>query len=191
MQVPAPFDYERASSIDHAVALVGAAWSRSPASRRRPLPAADDEAAPGPARGTHRHQRCARSVRDPPGRGRAADRRAGAPRPAARLAAGRSALPDLRRRRARHRRPDRAQPGHRGRLALPGRPQRRPLRGVRSGAGIDRHPRAPGRAGRPRDRLPHRPVRDGGRPCGDPHRGPHPHPSRRRQRLREGRAPRR
>ena len=57
MQVPAPFDYERATSVEHALALLQATRPGGAPAGRRPLAAADDEAAPRRARVPHRHQR--------------------------------------------------------------------------------------------------------------------------------------
>ena len=50
MQVPAPFEYERATSVDHAIGLLERLGSERPARRRRAQPAADDEAAAGQPR---------------------------------------------------------------------------------------------------------------------------------------------
>ena len=69
MQTPAPFEYDRAASVDDALGAARAPRTRGPAHRRRPQPAADDEAAPGAARGPRRHQRPDRPVVHP-GRGR-------------------------------------------------------------------------------------------------------------------------
>ena len=127
MQTPAPFGYERATSVEHAVACSSSSGPR-PGSSPAATPAADDEAAPGPARAPHRHQRPRRRARLHPGRRRRAAHRRDVPaRRAARLGRRRRALPDPPRRRAGDRRPDRAQPWHRRRLALPGRPGRRPV----------------------------------------------------------------
>ena len=80
--IPAPFDYQRAASVDEAIALLGRARRRGQAAGRRPLAAAADEAAAGAhrpcwstsaasatcrtsrRRGRHRAHRCA----DPPPR---------------------------------------------------------------------------------------------------------------------------
>ena len=117
------------------------ARARGPARRRRPLAAADDEAAPRSSRAPDRHQRPRRRPLVRPGRGRRAVHRCDDPacRPAD-LGGRRRALPHLPRRRTGHRRSDRPQPRHDRRLAGPGRSQRRPLGRVRRAAGRDRHP---------------------------------------------------
>ncbi len=102
------------------------------------------------------------------------------------------ALPALPRRRERDRRPGRAQPRHDRRLALPGRRRRGPLGGL---LGAPRRSvvirGAERRARRRHGGLPRRPVHDRGRRRRDADRGPPAGAPRRRQRAREGRAPRR
>ena len=71
--------------------------------------------------------------------------------------------PALPRRRARDRRPGRAQPRHDRRLALPGRSRRGPVGRVLRSQGQGRDPRRRGRARRGHGGLPRRPVHDGGR----------------------------
>ena len=93
----------------------------------------DDEAAAGPPGGPDRHQRPHRAGLHPADGDELCIGALTRHARAARLAGRRRALPDLPRRGAGHRRPDRAQPGHRRRLAVPGRPVRGPLRGVRRG----------------------------------------------------------
>ncbi len=80
MQVPAPVEYERATSVDHAIGPARTPRPGGPAHRRRPQPAADDEAAAGPARGADRHQRPHRPGLHP-GRGRRAAHRGDDPPP--------------------------------------------------------------------------------------------------------------
>ena len=101
------------------------------------------------------------------------------------------ALPHLPGRRAGHRRPDRAQPGDRRRIDLPGRPVRGPLGRVRRRRRRDGDPVVVRRADRGEHRVPRGPLHDRGRRRRDPHRDPRPDPTRLRQRLREGRAARR
>ena len=173
MQTPAPFGYERATSVSHAVALLEQLGPEARLVAGRPLAAPDDEAAPRPARAPHRHQRPRRRalLRPPRGR-RAADRGDDPPRRAAVVGRRRRALPDLPRRRAGHRRPGRPQPWDRRRLARPGRPERGPVGGVRRAAGKRRDPRLGRIADRVRPRLPHRPVRDRRARRRDDHRVP-------------------
>ena len=57
MQVPAPFDYVRATSVGNVARAPRTARPRGPRHRRRAQPAADDEAPAGPARVADRHQR--------------------------------------------------------------------------------------------------------------------------------------
>ena len=148
MQVPAPFEYERATSVDHAIGLLERLGERGPARRRRAQPAADDEAAAGQPRVPHRHQRPARRARLRPGRRRRGPDRRDDPAPrAAGVPRARRAVPDLRRRRAGDRRPGRAQPRHDRRLAVPGRPVGGPDRGVHHPRRQLRHPRRRRRAG--------------------------------------------
>ncbi len=100
-------------------------------------------------------------------------------------------LPALSRRRERDRRPGRAKPRHDRRLAVPGRRGRGSLGGLLGGQGEGGDPRRRRRA-RGRDgRVPRRPLHDRGRRRRAAHRGSDPASPRRRQRAREGRAPRR
>ena len=148
MQVPAPFEYERATSVDHAISPAGAAGQRGPAGGRRPQPPADDEAPAGHPRVPGRHQRPARRARLHPGRaGPDPHRRHDPPPRAARVRRARRRLPDLPRRRAGHRRPGRPQPGHARRLAVPGRPVGGPLGGVHHARRQLRDPRAAAASG--------------------------------------------
>ena len=131
MQVPAPFEYERATSVDHAIGLLERLGERGPADRRRPQPAPDDEAAPGQPRVRHRHQRPPRGARLRAGRADRGAHRRDDPAPrAAGVAGARGALPDLRRRRGGDRRPGGPQPRHHRRLPVPGGPLRGPDRGL-------------------------------------------------------------
>ena len=61
MQTPAAFEYERATSVEGAIASLAAARPRGAHHRGRPQPAADDEAAAGQPRAPDRHQRSRRS----------------------------------------------------------------------------------------------------------------------------------
>ena len=67
MQTPAPFEYERATSVEGAIAALAAARPRGADHRRRPQPAADDEAAAGEPRAPDRHQRPHRALLHPRG----------------------------------------------------------------------------------------------------------------------------
>ena len=119
------------------------------------------------------------------------DRRADASRRPAHLRAAGGALPAVRRRRDGDRRPGRPQPRHDRRLALPGGRRRGPLGRLLGGEGEGRDPRRRGRARRRDGGLPRRPVHDRGRRRRAAHRGPPSAAPGRRQRAREGRAPRR
>ena len=142
LQVPAPFDYERATSVEHAHRAARGARAGRAAARRRPLAAADDEAAPRGARPRDRHRSAGGRARLRPRAGRRGpDRRDDAPPRPARVRPARAPPRDLHRRRARDRRPGRPQPRHDRRRALPGRPVRGPLRRVRRGRRADGHPR--------------------------------------------------
>ena len=142
MQVPAQFEYDKATSVDDAIAMltrygpesfvVAGGHSLLPMMKLRlaePETLIDinglDELA-------------TISVES----GAGADRRDGPAQRPALLAGDRGALPDLRRRRASDRRSHRAQPGHRRRLALPGRSLGGPLRRLLGDAGHRGHPRA-------------------------------------------------
>ena len=180
MQVPAPFEYERADSVDHAIGLldrlgrparlVAGGHSLLPMMKLRlanfeyliDINDLHDELGyitvePDQIRiGAH-----------DPAPGAARVRRAG------------RGLPDLPRRRAGDRRPGGAQPGHPRRLALPGRPVRGPVRGLHDAERELRDPRPGRRAGGDHGGVPPRPVRDRGRGRRDPRRGAHPGPPRR------------
>ena len=100
-------------------------------------------------------------------------------------------LPAVPRRGERDRRPGRAQPRHDRRLAVPGRRGGGPVRGLLGRQGQRGDPRLRRRARRRDGRLPRRAVHDRGRRWRAADRGPDPAPPGRGQRAREGRAPRR
>ena len=149
---PSRFRYEAPGSLDEAIALLQQRRRRGQGAGRRPEPGAADEAALRRARDARRHQRPARP-RLPPRRTPTAPstsaRCAGTPRSSApTMLPGQPAHDG--RRGAADRRPDRAQPGHAGRLAVPRRPA------GRLGGGGDGPRRPRGRAGAGRaahDRL--------------------------------------
>ena len=130
MQTPAPFEYERATSLQGAIASLKE-HEDSRDHRRRALAAADDEAAAREPDAADRHQRPHGPAVHPRGGRRDRHRRFDAPRRAAQVRAARAALPALPRRGDGHRRPRGAQPRDDRRLALPGRRGRGPVRGVR------------------------------------------------------------
>ena len=99
-------------------------------------------------------------------------------------------FPVLARRRACDRRPGRPQSRHDRRFAVPGRPGRGPVGGAVGAQGRGRDPRLGRQPHCAGARAAHRAVRDGRRGRRDPHPHPHPDPQRMRQRLREGRTPR-
>ena len=101
------------------------------------------------------------------------------------------ALPGLPRRRDGDRRSGRAQPRHDRRLALPGRRGRGPLGRLRGAQGQGRDPRRTRRARGRHGGLPRRSLHDRGRRRRDADRDPAARAAGRRQRAREGRAPRR
>ena len=101
------------------------------------------------------------------------------------------ALPAVPRRRERDRRPGRAQPRHDRRLALPGRRRGGPVGRLLGRQGEGRDPRRRRRARRRDGRLPRRALHDRGRRRRAAHRGADPAAPGRGQRAREGRAPRR
>ena len=128
MQTPAPFEYERATSLEGAIAslrehedsrIVAGGHSLLPMMKLRlAQPVAAD-----------RHQRPHGAAVHPRGGRRDRDRRAHAPLELLDSELLARALPGVPRRRAGDRRPGRAQPRHDRRLALPGRRGRGPLRG--------------------------------------------------------------
>ena len=190
MQTPAPFEYERATSVEGAIAALkrGGPDTRIIAGGHSLLPMMKLRLA-SPERLIDINDLQELSyIREEGG-----EIRIGALTRHVELravGAARRALPELPRRRGGHRRPGRAQPRDDRRLALPGRRGRGPLGGLLGGQGEGRDPRRRGRA-RGRDgRVPHRSVHDGGRRRRDAHRGPRPAAARRRQRPREGGAAR-
>ena len=164
MQVPAPFEYERATSVDHALSLLTerGAEARIVAGGHSLLPMMKLRLAAAGA--AHRHQRPDRSRLHPGRRRRDRDRRDDPPR---RVCSLRRRWPSTTRssRDAERvdRRPDRAQPRDRSaaRCARPTRP-RTSRRGV-GAAGDGGHRVGAGRRDGRRPRVPPRPVRDGGR----------------------------
>ena len=130
MQTPAPFDYERATSVEGAIASLARARgdARIIAGGHSLLPMMKLRLAD--ARAPDRHQRSARARVHPRGGRRDRDRRADAPRRPARVRAAGPALPGVPRRRGGDRRPGRPQPRHDRRLAVPGRRGRGPLSAV-------------------------------------------------------------
>ena len=148
MQTPAPFEYERATSVDGAIASLQRLGPEARDHRRRPQPAADDEAAAREPRAPDRHQRPRELAYI---REQGDEIRIGALTRHVDLLevrAARRALAGLPRRRAGDRRPGRAQPRHDRRLALPGRRGRGPLGRLRGGQGERRDPRRRRRARR-------------------------------------------
>ena len=189
VQVPAPFDYVRATSVADVLELLERHGPESRRHRRRAQPAADDEAPAGPARVADRHQRPHRAAAHHRGRRLAAGRRPDPARRPARVRRRRAAVPDDPRRGEGHRRPRRAQPRHDRRLPRAGRPGRGPHHRVRRapGPGVHRRPRR--RADGRHPPVPPRAVRDRLRAARAAHRDPVPDPAAASgQRLREGRA---
>ena len=122
--IPATFDYERAGSVDEAIALLGARRREAP--RRRPLAPAAHEAAARAAGAARRHRPARRAVVRERRRRAARDRGAHAPsRPGERPARA-GALPDHLAHGGAHRRPAGAPPRHDRRLGRPRRPRLRP-----------------------------------------------------------------
>ena len=99
------------------------------------------------------------------------------------------ALRDPARRRAGHRRPGRAQLGHDRRIAVPGRPVRGPVRDVRGTEGQHDHPRPRRQQDRVGAGIPHRALRNRRGPGRAADRDQHRDQAQRRQRLREGGPP--
>ncbi len=190
MQVPAPFEYERATSVEHAIGLLERLGSeaRLIAGGHSLLPMMKLRLA------NLEYVIDINDLHDELGYVRvgADEVRIGAMtrhRELLESAGAGRALPDLRRRRAGDRRPGGAQPRDARRLAVPGRPVGGPDGRVHDARRQLRHPRHRRRAGRHHGRVPPRPLRDGRGARRDPHRDPHPGPSRRLQCLRQGRAP--
>ncbi len=178
MQTPAPFEYERATSVEGAIAslqrlgpearIIAGGHSLLPMMKLR-LASPEHLVDINDLARARLHPRAGR--RDP-------DRRADPPRRPAALRAARAPLPAVRRRRAGDRRPGRAQPRHDRRLALPGRRRRGPLGRLRGRQGRRRDPLGRRRARREHGGLPRRPVHDGGQRRRAAHRGPPEGPGR-------------
>ncbi len=188
MQTPAPFEYERASSVDGAIASLVRLGSdaRLIAGGHSLLPMMKLTARE--SRASDRHQRPGRALLHPSGGGRDPDRRTHAPRGATGIRSARGAVPGVPRRRGGDRRSGGAQPRHDRRIAVPGRSGGGPERGVLGAQGAGGDPRLRGRAGDRHGGVPRRPVHDRGRRRGDADRGADPGPARGGQRAREGRA---
>ena len=172
MQTPAPFEYERATSVEGAIAslqrlgsearIIAGGHSLLPMMKLR-LANPEHLIDINDLAELVLHPRAGR--RDP-------DRRADAARRPAEVRAARPALPALPRRRERDRRPGRAQPRHDRRLALPGRRGRGPVGRLLGGQGEGRDPRRRRRARRRDGGLPRRAVHDRGRRRRDADRDP-------------------
>ena len=130
MQTPAPFEYERATSVEGAIASLQRARrdARVIAGGHSLLPMMKLRLASPVA--PRRHQRPRRAGLHPRGGRRDRDRHADPPRRPARVGPAGRALPGVPRRRGGHRRPGGAQPRHDRRLAVPGRRSRGPVRGA-------------------------------------------------------------
>ena len=142
MQTPAPFGYERATSVDHAIQLLEQLGpeARLVAGGHSLLPMMKIRLAQ-PEHLIDINPLAAELGTISDRRRRDGDRRDGASQRPARLGAGRRALPGPHRRRAGDRRSDRAQPWHGRRFALPGRPRRGPVGGTVSARRHRHHPR--------------------------------------------------
>ena len=191
MQTPAPFEYERATSVEGAIAALAAARpeARIIAGGHSLLPMMKLRLA-NPEHLIDIND-LDRARLHPRGGRRDPDRRADAPRRPAQVRPARRALPGVPRRREGDRRPGRAQPRHDRRLAVPGRRGRGPL--ARSARRLKAKVVIRGADGErvvAMERVPRRPVHDRGRRRRDAHRGPAAAPAGRRQRAREGRAAR-
>ena len=164
MQVPAPFEYERATSVEHALDLLARLGpdARLLAGGHSLLPMMKLRLA------TPEHLIDIDALAAELGYIREADGevRIGAMTRHRELLESdllAQRLADLHRRRARHRRPGRPQPRDDRRRAVPGRSRRGPLGRLRGGRRARRDPRAVRRARRRDARVPPRPVRDRGR----------------------------
>ena len=172
VQTPAPFEYERATSVDGAIASLErlGAEARIIAGGHSLLPMMKLRLAQPEHLIDINDLHELAYIREEGGDDQG--RRAHAPRRPAQVRPARPALPAVPRRRGGHRRPGGAQPRHDRRLAVPGRRGRGPLRGVQRRQGARDDPRQRGRARGRHGRLPHRPVHDRGRRRRDPHRDP-------------------
>ena len=178
MQTPAPCEYSRATSVDDAIAQLESARRQRahPGGRAQPHP--DDEAAPrqpGPSSSTS-----TRSSRSSTTSARRATRSAiGAMTRHVNMLESdlldRTVPAHLPRGRGRPRRPGRPQPRHDGRLAVPVRPGRGPVRRRRGAQGPGGPARSRWRRARRRDGgVPRRPVHDRSPADRDADRGPLP-----------------
>ena len=162
MQVPSHVEYERATSVEHALALLGRPEHRVLAGGHSLIPMMKLRLAqPGVLVDINGLAELAYIKLD------GGQLRIGALARHADLLDSKvsgPALPDLPRRRTGRRGPDRPPVGHHRRVAVPGRPVRGPVRGVRRGARDRGHPRPGRRPGGPGARVPPRPVRDRHRP---------------------------
>ena len=172
MQTPAPFGYERATSVDDAIATLQRLGSeaRVIAGGHSLLPMMKLRLA-NPEHLVDINDLTELALH-PRGGGRDPDRRADPARRPAQVRAARRALPALPRRRGGDRRPGRAQPRHDRRLAVPGRRRRGPLGRLLGGKATVVIRGAERRARRRDGGLPRRPVHDRGRRRRDAHRGP-------------------
>ena len=148
---PSRFRYEAPRSLGEAISLLTEGGDEAKVLAGRPEPGTADEAALRVAGTDRRHQQHRRSRLPPRGRGRhAPHRRAVPPRRPGTLGPAQRHPADHGRGRAADRRPDRAQPRHAGRLALPRRPA------GRLGLGGDGARRLGDRAGAERPARPSR-----------------------------------
>ena len=163
MQTPAPFEYERATSVDGVIEALGrlGPQARIVAGGHSLLPMMKLRLA-NPEHLIDINELSELSyIREQDGEIRIGALTRHAELLESELLARR--LPAVRRRRAGDRRPGRPQPGHDRRLAVPGRRGRGPVRGLLGGEGAGRDPRRRGRAGGRDGGLPRRAVHDGRR----------------------------
>ena len=156
LQTPASFEYERATSVDGAIASLQRLGSdaRIIAGGHSLLPMMKLRLA-NPEHLIDIND-LARARLHPRAGRRDQDRRADPPRRPAEVRAAGRALPALPRRRERDRRPRRAEPRHDRRLAVPGGRSRGPLGGLHGRQGEGRDPRRRRRARRRDGRVPRR-----------------------------------
>ncbi len=157
MQVPGPFEYERATSVDHAVGLLDRLGEGAliVAGGHSLLPMMKLRIA-NPEYLIDINDLAAELGYIIIGADAGADRRDDATPRGARLRRARGGMPDLPRRRAGDRRSGGTQPRHRGRVAVPGRPGRGSHDGLHGARRRLRGPRAGGAAGDSDRRLPRR-----------------------------------
>ena len=141
MQTPAPFEYERATSVEGAIASLErlGAEARIIAGGHSLLPMMKLRLAQPEHLIDINDLHELAYIREEDGE--ITDRRADAPRRPAEVRPARAALPAVPRRRGGDRRPGRAQPRHDRRLAVPGRRGRGPLGRLLGGQGARRDPR--------------------------------------------------